>query len=179
MKYRGENTLISSKKFNVSNIKGLPSEIALKFKTIHVRVYKSETSQDLFLCTIAIPTMSDYEGWILELPISSCINKQPSSKTMMDRYIESTYDPDEDRFVNISELDADVDAYDEPFEMEYSATSGQIEFSDITNNLRLKFEEVTEQNEKLLLLTVKVSGTPFYGKALITSELFNRMVPTV
>jgi len=178
MKYRGENTLISSKKTNAANIKGLPSEIALKFKTIHVRVYQSETSHDLFFCTIAIPTMSDYEGWILELPVSSYINDEPSPKTMINRYVESAYDPDEDSIVNISELEADVDAYGEPFEMEYSTTSGQIGFSDLVNNMMLRFEEITEQKEKILLLTLRVSGTPYYGKALITSELFNRMVTT-
>jgi len=172
MNYKNTNTLMSSKKFEAAKIRGLLSGITLKFKTIRVRVYQSEGSHDLFFCTIAIPTLSDHSGYVLELEPTDYFQKEPETSSTPDRFIERQYDPEEDSMVNMCEFDSDNDEFIANFDGEYNASSNGIDFSELAKSSKLNFEEISEEGRKILLLVLKVSGTPYYGKALIDPDFY-------
>ena len=52
------------------DLPGLPNDIALSFNNAYIRFYNSEEDKGYFRCSFALPTLTDDQGYVIELDFS-------------------------------------------------------------------------------------------------------------
>lgn len=73
MKYLYREKENASKLLYAKDLPGLPSDISLGFNNIHIRFYKSQELNGFFYCTLAIPALTDDEGYVLEMEFTEVV----------------------------------------------------------------------------------------------------------
>lgn len=73
MRYQYREKENASKLLYAKDLSGLPSDISLAFNNAYVRFYKSQEMKGFFYCTLAIPTFSDDEGYVLEIEFNEVV----------------------------------------------------------------------------------------------------------
>jgi hypothetical protein len=127
----------ANKPVNAQTISGLPHDIFLKFSKAYIRYYRGEYNGHFF-CTLAIPTQTDSDGYVLEM-----------------EFVSQFFDED-----NLDFSRYEVSLHEHAFESLPKSTS-------------CIFEDKAEMGQRMLLLKMKIDGTPFNGYVLINRDLYN------
>ena len=135
MKYEYRIECNSSKLLYVKELPGLPADISFPFSNSHIRFYKSELN-GYFHCTLAIPAITDDEGYVLELDFLSSQNT-------------------EDEIV-----------------FDYLVPRNDQTFENLPKAAKFSFEEQTDMGKRMLLLNMRIDGTPFMGYVFIPRDLY-------
>ena len=163
MKYEYRDTANASKLLYAKDIRGLPSDISLIFNSAHIRLYKSLEMNNYFHCTLAIPSILDDEGYVLELDFLSNINS--SLEKELNSNITQLSDSEFDVWKSENKLDSD-------FCSTYLAPLNDHSFDSLPKSVSCWFEEETDMGQRMLLLNMKIEGTPFSGYAFIDRSLY-------
>ena len=158
-------------KREAKKILGLSDKVNLKFNNFYLGLHKSEDNEGYFYCTLTIPKFKDDDGYELELSFSDYLREEPEQSTRDTRYYEPQYDPEKDAVVNICEYEPELEMGIDPFE-KYSALCCGMSFSDLAEGSEFLFEEKIERGQHILLLTLKIKETSYYGYAFIDRELY-------
>ena len=159
MKYEYRDTANASKLLYAKDIRGLPSDISLIFNNVHIRLYKSLEMNNYFHCTLAIPSILDDEGYVLELDFLSNINSS------LEKELNSN-------ITQLSDSEFDENKLDIDFRSTYLAPLNDHSFDILPKSVSCWFEEETDMGQRMLLLNMKIEGTPFSGYAFIDCSLY-------
>ena len=157
MKYEYKQNSIGSQKINAKKILE-KSKYVFKFNDFYLRLYKSTSEQNYFSCSLAIPNFKDDQGYALEIDFN--YGKLKESKPLEQG---SDYPND---------IEEDIYEYEDDYSDTYTSPFCGLSIEEIINNLVFTFKEKTYLNETSVLLILKISNTPYYGCAVIDSNLY-------
>jgi hypothetical protein len=127
----------AAKLLRAKDLRGLPGDITLSFSNAYVRFYKSRGFNGFFYCTLAVPSLLDDEGYVLELEFDQ---EQPS--------------------------DEDIDF------STYLAPLNDHDFDSLAKAAECYFQEIHDMGRRMLLLYLKIHGTPYFGHVYIDASFY-------